>query len=460
MLKFLSKQSAAPKVHVSSSHWKPSCGRSHASNVFDQKHPIFKKENNQYEKFINCFARSKLPGSWTREECVSEGRNVWNAEIFVKKGLVNEQKMQCWVSRFPPSNTSNCKSVYRVREEKADIHLENHGLTVEDEDTSNLINQIMSQFLNSDFPKAVLNTNLNILLSHWEIDLQKAASVCYVEQVLQKVLENACPLKLLLKFENLAKQFDIQLQFMKKRNRETKLRADFEVHRKTLKDISIKLGGGIGGYYDSMKSSVTRSLVKEHLEAKMQLSEVVIDITTFSSIVNTRDEKRNSYLSSIQKRLKEVNRKVDLEPAISANILCTKSWEEVMCEIENSQPLQMSKLIDKQTLLYMGNMIQAVEIVTSSELCTLVRGARGVDFTVGNINSELPSIFPCMVVKRQGSVDLLFVSKDSLVLCGDTAFEKLVNFWDGEIEKVVDDTVEKVLKTQIPDISAEDLEAI
>ena len=131
-----------------------------------------------------------------------------------------------------------------------------------------------------------------------------------------------------------------------------------------------------------------------------------------------------------------------------------------MVQIQLSEDTQQSKYFVKDDLLFLGTILRELEVLTSTELVQLLLAVRKMSTTVSVVNKELPLIFPCMVMKRKCFTDFLFLSNDTMLLCGESAKQKMINFWDGEIDKIADEVVINAIMQNIPDISSVEVEQI
>ena len=59
---------------------------------------------------MNAFARSKLPGSWTRQEYIRQGNEKWK-EL---KSLASIEDIEALIARYPPPRKEK-KSYSRMR---------------------------------------------------------------------------------------------------------------------------------------------------------------------------------------------------------------------------------------------------------------------------------------------------------------------------------------------------------
>ena len=182
----------------------------------------------------------------------------------------------------------------------------------------------------------------------------------------------------------------------------------------SIRAVKSNLKSGVEIYCDCMRSSVTDNLASDFVSSKLQLSSVMHELSKLATEMSTRDSSKNSLLSAMEKRLNECSQKPDEEPLVIAKTYCSKSWDEVMLEIQVSAENQLSKCFLKDDLLFAGTVMRDLEVLTSSELVTLLLAGRKMSSTVSVVNTELPFIFTCihMVIKRKGLKDFLFVHSD------------------------------------------------
>ena len=98
--------------------------------------------------------------------------------------------------------------------------------------------------------------------------------------------------------------------------------------------------------------------------------------------------------------------------------------------------------------------------MNSTELARLASQKASANIHDSVIKSELPALFPCMVVECPDVSEWLFISNDCMYMCGETISEKIVNFFDGQIENFIDDLICKTVQAQIPSMSLGELEKI
>ena len=332
------------KLHISNSHWKPSSSRSHQHNVFSHKHPIYSGETNKFEKFVNAFARSKPAGSWTRQECLAEARKIWNSEICLRNSSkindVDEQKLGLWLEQYPPPLSE--PKTYLPKKARTDLvdseTLQSQTVSLQTACPTSETN--VSPTL-TPFGNFLQSTSLQNLMIAWEIDVNKMADVCFREPTLHTVLQNVC--NHFLKFGTLSKELEIVFRTGKRDvTAKSKFRSELKSYTSRIIDAKTNLNSGVNSYFACMRSGITENLSSDFLSSKLQLSTVMHLLSTLGSEISQRNSSKNSLLSSMAKRLQESTQKIGDEPFIIANTYCSKSWDEVMVQIQLSEDTQQS----------------------------------------------------------------------------------------------------------------------
>ena len=205
-----------------------------------------------------------------------------------------------------------------------------------------------------------------------------------------------------LKFETLSRQLEIVFRAGKRDvSAKSKVRLAITSFTASIRAVKSNLKSGVEMYCDCMRSTVTDNLASDFVSSKLQLSSVMHELSKLATAMSTRDSSKNSLLSAMEKRLNECSQKPDEEPLVIAKTYCSKSWDEVMLEIQVSAENQLSKCFLKDDLLFAGTVMRDLEVLTSSELVTLLLAGslRKMSSTISVVNTELPFIFPCIVNK-------------------------------------------------------------
>ena len=79
-------------VQVSITHWQPRRNKNGVkqSDEYDLEALLYSSNRNNFECFMKSFARSKMPGEWTREECNENGLKLYKSleqDACIKRNL-------------------------------------------------------------------------------------------------------------------------------------------------------------------------------------------------------------------------------------------------------------------------------------------------------------------------------------------------------------------------------------
>ena len=114
---------------------------------------------------MNCFARSRPCGSWTREECLSTARQTWMSEVSLN-GAVQIEIYNRWVKEFPYSSAPQKQ---KISPEVVCLNLKS-----EHRDAPTIALELKATPTPSvSSSKTVDNKCLQELLTIWEINAEK-----------------------------------------------------------------------------------------------------------------------------------------------------------------------------------------------------------------------------------------------------------------------------------------------
>ena len=279
MLKFLSGK---PSNSVSKSFWKPSSSRSHASNVFCPRFPIFAEERNPFEVFINSFARSKPCGVWTKQQCLKAGRDIWTSQVS-PNGKLNSESYDHWIENYPcpeivPPKYIPARAVLQKPiEAKAD----------EASDLQQCKSEVDSSFDCPELDAANEHIALSKLESKtmqelfklWALNLEEIGLVIEHEPIFQKTLLGSS--KSLLRFEQACQKFELTVK-TSRRVKNTQTRENYRCYSEKLSAAIEKMQNGAKLYAATAIGGITSNLSADFISAKVMLSQKEIQLRILS----------------------------------------------------------------------------------------------------------------------------------------------------------------------------------
>ena len=112
------------KAHVSKTHWAAvGATRKHkgGSKLYNPMYPLYDEHENStlFETFMNCWGRSKLPGSWSKKECTDHGQAAWRDVYSLDKELLIQ-----FMEKYPvPEKANNACAQSKAGASESPINL-------------------------------------------------------------------------------------------------------------------------------------------------------------------------------------------------------------------------------------------------------------------------------------------------------------------------------------------------
>ena len=471
---------AAPKtVHVSSTHWKTSGSRNYSeNNKFDPELPIFKKETTMFYKFVNCFARSKPPGSWTKQECSDEAKREW----LHYKG--NDARIKSFLEEYPPPCSDQEESFEyslgtteskgqdpidltrdepEIMDERTAEPPTTKGMTVEPPlktAAAPMCTDVLDD--NESFFDPLGFSNLSppviqLFQKYWDTDCEKANVVFGMEQFLNAQMNSL--VKHLYTFEERSHGLINVFAYEKSRKgrEKGKVRTLWRETKRELLNVVSKFNSALDLYFKGASGKVSVGTGSMIAKAKAELSVIMVELTDLHSKIIKNDSNRNNLLRNMKKMLDQKTKfpKDVTDSEINFSTSCDKTWDEALGDIfsEASSP---SKFFEKRVLLALGSFIQEYEVVTNVELLDLLLELGKVAPPL-RIFKELEGFLPIIFCQHKEQSSFLIISRDCVLFSGNTIGEKVISFLDTEVDSFVDGIIEEKLKSRFPQMTNDEI---
>ena len=180
--------------------------------------------------------------------------------------------------------------------------------------------------------------------------------------------------------------------------------------------------------------------------------------------MSTFDKSRNNLLSSMHKRIMQLQPERSISgsgESMQIIVRNQRDWDDVVLEIMEGN--LVSKWLSTERLLAVGNALRELEITSLEEVYKLLGGS-SKPIPPKILLSELTSVFTVIVMRKTETSGkkkkTLFVSNDCAYLCRNSATEKIINFLDGEINKVIDEVILAAVLKYMPDFSEAEVQQL
>ena len=81
---------------------------------------------------------------------------------------------------------------------------------------------------------------------------------------------------------------------------------------------------------------ITSNLSADFISAKVMLSEVSKELAAIATAESKRDTAKNSIISALEKRYRQICITVAPESCTAVTLFCTRAWDEVLLELVES----------------------------------------------------------------------------------------------------------------------------